>query len=215
MDINSIAHNQLKDVSTGQMVTLESLWKDKACVIIFFRRWGCVFCRVWAKEISKIAPVLRENNVRLIGVGVEELGVEDFVNGKFFDGDVDKSTYKALSFKRFGLFSILAALFSSEARAAMARGRQLKVGGDMRGDKVQVGGALVVSAGGKEVLLNFKQERPAEHLPNIKFFEALGIQHLAPKEENSPVVNGVNEEEPKCTEDTCSVPAKEEVKTET
>lgn len=31
-------------------------------------------------------PIFKENNVRLIGVGVEPLGVEEFIEGKFFDG---------------------------------------------------------------------------------------------------------------------------------
>ena len=39
-----------------------------------------------AKEISALQPIFKENNVRLIGVGVESLGVEEFIEGKFFDG---------------------------------------------------------------------------------------------------------------------------------
>lgn len=34
-----------------QPATLGNLCKDNACVVIFFRRWGCVFCRMWAKEV--------------------------------------------------------------------------------------------------------------------------------------------------------------------
>lgn len=69
-----------------QMETLESLWKEKSCVIIFFRRWGCLFCRQWAKDLGQISNILNNNNIRLIGVGPEELGVEEFRDGKFFDG---------------------------------------------------------------------------------------------------------------------------------
>lgn len=68
------------------METLENVWKDKTCVIIFFRRWGCLYCRLWAKEVSQIANILSNNNIRLIGVGPEQLGVEEFKEGKFFDG---------------------------------------------------------------------------------------------------------------------------------
>ncbi|KAJ8046168.1 Prostamide/prostaglandin F synthase [Holothuria leucospilota] len=39
-----------------------------------------------AKELSAIKPQLDANNVRLVGVGVEELGVEEFVQGKFWAG---------------------------------------------------------------------------------------------------------------------------------
>ena len=42
----------------------------------------------------------------MIGVGLEEFGVEEFVAGKFFDGelflDTQKKSYEAMGFKRFG-----------------------------------------------------------------------------------------------------------------
>ena len=31
-------------------------------------------------------PIFKENNVRLVGVGLEPLGLEEFIEGKFFDG---------------------------------------------------------------------------------------------------------------------------------
>ena len=31
-------------------------------------------------------PLIKENNVRLVGVGLESIGVEEFIEGKFFDG---------------------------------------------------------------------------------------------------------------------------------
>jgi len=63
--------------------------------------------RTWAKELSSgLAPTLKENNIRLIGIGLEELGVEEFVNRKFFDGG--KQAFflkkKALSYKKKAAF---------------------------------------------------------------------------------------------------------------
>lgn len=55
-------------------------------MILFLRRWGCLYCRLWAKEVSQIAQTLRENKIRLIGVGPEELGVKEFEEGKHLDG---------------------------------------------------------------------------------------------------------------------------------
>lgn len=37
-------------------------------------------------QLGEIAPVLKKNNIRLVGVGVEEVGAKDFIDGKFFDG---------------------------------------------------------------------------------------------------------------------------------
>lgn len=45
-----------------------------------------MFCRVAAKELSALAPHLAKANVRLIGIGLEELGVDEFIEGKFFAG---------------------------------------------------------------------------------------------------------------------------------
>ena len=45
-----------------------------------------MFCRLGAQEYSSIAPVLSQANVTLVGVGLEPLGVEEFVEKKFWVG---------------------------------------------------------------------------------------------------------------------------------
>ncbi len=45
-----------------------------------------MYCRLAAREVSAIKPILDSNNVKLVGVGLEDLGVEEFLEGKFFDG---------------------------------------------------------------------------------------------------------------------------------
>jgi prostamide/prostaglandin F2alpha synthase len=126
-------------------VAMESLWEKQTSVVIFFRRWGCVFCRLWAHDLKEISPILKENNVRLVGVGPENIGVEEFVAGNFFDGgiansivvifpsidgfdaflelfiDTEKKTYNGLGFKRFNWFSVIAALFTKVSRDAISR----------------------------------------------------------------------------------------------
>ncbi|XP_015519828.1 prostamide/prostaglandin F synthase-like [Neodiprion pinetum] len=178
VDLTNISQNKIKNLTTGEVVPLESLWKDQTVVIVFFRRWGCMLCRVWAKEVSAIADLLKEHNVKLIGVGVEDFDSQEFVDGKFFKGelyvDIDKKTYAGLGFKRYNYFSVIASLFSGESRAAINKGRELKVSGNYKGDGLQNGGALVVKEGGK-LLYSFKQDGPAQHVKNSKFLEVLGI----------------------------------------
>ena len=49
-----------------QKIACESFWQNSPCVIIFFRRFGCQFCRLAAKELSDtVKPVLDKNNIRL------------------------------------------------------------------------------------------------------------------------------------------------------
>lgn len=67
-------------------VKLESFWEKQTCVILFMRRFGWPTCRLHIKEVSTIHPRLEANNIRFVGIGVEELGVEDFVKGGFFPG---------------------------------------------------------------------------------------------------------------------------------
>lgn len=69
-----------------QVVEMKSLWEDQDCVIVFFRRFGWLFCRLAAKQLSDIKPQLDAHNVRLVGIGVEELGAEEFIEGKYFSG---------------------------------------------------------------------------------------------------------------------------------
>lgn len=46
----------------------------------------------------------------------------------------------------------------------------LDLGGDLKGDWVQVGGALVVEKGGN-VLRHFVQTGPGQHLPNLEILK--------------------------------------------
>ena len=55
-------------------------------------------CRAWALDLSSIKPQLDAQGIGLVGVGVEELGVQAFVDGKYFDGGNENSTIKFFFF---------------------------------------------------------------------------------------------------------------------
>ncbi|GBL76208.1 Prostamide/prostaglandin F synthase [Araneus ventricosus] len=123
-EAEAIAENQVKSAVSGDMVTMKSLWENQDCVITFFRRFGCQFCRLAAKQLSEIKPKLDEHNVRLVGIGVEEIGVKEFIDGKFFAGDlfidVEKKCYKDLQYKRYGILNLIPALFAKTSRDAVS-----------------------------------------------------------------------------------------------
>ncbi|CAH2098672.1 unnamed protein product [Euphydryas editha] len=216
-DVNAIGSQKVKSIPGGESVEMRSFWQDQNVAIFFFRRWGCMFCRLWAKELSEIAPVLKKNNIKLVGIGVEDAGSKEFVDGKFFDGDLyyvedrstyqmlgfkrfnivslmtlvrictmyaviffsdlyyveDRSTYQMLGFKRFNIVSLMTSLFWKQSREAIAKGKSMGLGGDLKGDWVQTGGALFVEKGGK-VLRHFSQTGPSDHLSNkdiLKLFD--------------------------------------------
>jgi len=124
--------------------------------------------------------------------------VEEFVEGQFFSGelyiDLQKKSYNFLNFKRLGL-TALASVFNKKGRAAMARAKEMKLGGNMKGDGFQNGGAIIIKAGGTEVLLMYKQDHPADHVDNNDVLTALGIPTTPETEAAMPKVQ--------CNEDVC------------
>lgn len=161
-----------------------------------------------AKELSLLSPQLVQANVRLIGIGLEETGLEDFVAGKFFDGelyiDTEKKSFKDLNYKKLGYLSLIPALLSRVAREAMRKSKEWAVGGDMKGDGFQNGGLLVVGPKGEKVLYEFKQENPAEHAENSAIAKALGLE-ITP--EAGKVADGTNLTDLEC-EEVCAMPSK-------
>ncbi|XP_026746236.1 prostamide/prostaglandin F synthase-like isoform X1 [Trichoplusia ni] len=195
---SEIGSQKVKSIATGETFELKRFWEDQNVAIIFFRRWGCMLCRLWAKELSEITPVLNKHNIKLIGVGVEEAGSKEFVDGKFFDGELyyvdDLSTYQRLGFKRFNVVTIITSLFWKQSRDAISKGRGLGLGGDTKGDWVQVGGAVLVQKGGN-VLRHFVQSGPADHLSNKDILKHFGLEN----EYNPETMANKKAEEKECT----------------
>ena len=66
-------------------------------------------------------------------------------------------------------------LFSSKWREAASRAKTIGVGGDVKGDGFQYGGALVIDKNGK-LLLEYKQEDAADHVSAEDVLKALNIK---------------------------------------
>jgi len=124
----------------------------------------------------------------MIGVGVEELGVEEFVEGKFFDGelyiDTQKKSYQDLGFKRLGFFSAIGSVLGKVGRAMISEAKSKGIDGNLKGDGMQNGGTIIVAPGGK-VLLSYKQESPADHVAIEDVLKALDISASAPAAEDT------------------------------
>lgn len=105
-----------------------------------------MFCRLAAQELSLLSPRLSQENVRLVGIGLEELGVEEFVEKKFWAGgkiiimlsmglwlncsfvsftelyiDEKKKSFNDLGYKRFSIWSLPGLLLSRIARSQAAK----------------------------------------------------------------------------------------------
>ena len=157
---------------------------------------------MYSRRLSTLKPQLDANNIRHVGIGLEELGVEEFVEGKFFDGelyiDLKKEAYQSMGYKRFGFFSAIGSIFTKKAKELMAEGKAKKIDGNLKGDAYQNGGTIIVTKDSK-VLLSYKQEQPSDHVEIEDVVKALGLSAATSSSE------GASSSEPKvvCNEDVC------------
>lgn len=168
-------------------------------------------CRLGAVKLSLLRPALEANGVKMVAVGLEQLGAEEFVEQKFFDGDVfvdeKKKTYQDLGYKRFNWLSIWKALLSAVTRRTISEARAQNISGNFSGDGLQNGGLLIVSKGGEEILLNHREEDVGDHVANGVILERLGIDasSVPPKAQQMPSeANTSASQQPVCTDEACS-----------
>ncbi|KAM9245262.1 prostamide/prostaglandin F synthase isoform 2-T2 [Dugong dugon] len=197
LDLARVGACVLKNAVTGEAVELRSLWQEQACVVAGLRRFGCMVCRWIARDLSSLKGLLDQQGVRLVGVGPEVLGLQEFLDGGYFAGelylDESKQFYKELGFKRYNSLSILPAALGKPVRDVAAKAKAVGIQGNLSGDLLQSGGLLVVSKGGEKVLLHFVQKSPGDYVPQESVLGALGIS-----------AEGCHASEPpQCVEDVC------------
>ncbi|XP_064137198.1 prostamide/prostaglandin F synthase isoform X2 [Loxodonta africana] len=149
LDLARVGACVLKNAVTGEAVELRSLWQEQACVVAGLRRFGCMVCRWIARDLSSLKGLLDQHGVRLVGVGPEALGLQEFLDGGYFAGelylDESKQFYKELGFKRYNSLSILPAALGKPVRDVAAKAKAVGIQGNLSGDLLQSGGLLVVS----------------------------------------------------------------------
>ncbi|XP_037684649.1 prostamide/prostaglandin F synthase isoform X2 [Choloepus didactylus] len=179
LDLARVGACVLQNAVTGEAVELRSLWQERACVVAGLRRFGCLVCRWIARDLSGLQGLLEQHGVRLVGVGPEALGLQEFLEGGYFSGelylDESKRFYKELGFKRYNSLSILPAALGKPVRDVAAKAKAAGLQGNLSGDLLQSGGLLVVSKGGEKVLLHFVQKSPGDYIPQESILQALGI----------------------------------------
>nr|XP_023483458.1 LOW QUALITY PROTEIN: prostamide/prostaglandin F synthase [Equus caballus] len=179
VDLARVGACVLKHALTGEAVELRSLWQEQACVVAGLRRFGCMVCRWIARDLSSLKGLLDQHGVRLVGVGPEALGLQEFLDGGYFAGelylDESKQFYKELGFKRYTSLSILPAALGKPVCDVAAKAKAVGIQGNLSGDLLQSGGLLVVTKGGDKVLLHFVQKSPGDYVPQESILQALGI----------------------------------------
>ncbi|KAE8593339.1 hypothetical protein XENTR_v10019079 [Xenopus tropicalis] len=179
VDLAKVGTILVKNALSGEMVELKSLWKEKTTVLLFLRRFGCQICRWIAKDIGKLKASCDAHQIRLVGIGPEEVGLKEFLEGNFFNGelyiDESKESYKTLGFKRYSALSVIPAALGKKVRDIVTKANADGVQGNFSGDLLQSGGMLIVSKGGEKVLLHFIQDSPGDYVPLESIVQTLGI----------------------------------------
>ncbi|XP_073459682.1 prostamide/prostaglandin F synthase [Aquarana catesbeiana] len=197
VDLAKLGAILVKNAITGETVEFQTLWKDNTSVIFFLRRFGCQICRWIAKDVSQLKESLDANQIRLIGIGPETVGLQEFLDGKYFTGelylDESKQSYKELGFKRYNALSIVPAALGKKVRDIVTKANADGVQGNFSGDLLQSGGMLVVSKGGEKALLHFVQDSPGDFVPLDTLVTALGI-----------TADVTSSQRPECNDEVCT-----------
>ncbi|VDK30762.1 unnamed protein product [Dibothriocephalus latus] len=142
-----------------------------------------------ALELSRFQSALDSRGVRLIGVGHDVDGVEEFQREQFFSGelylDPKKEVYAAMGYGSVSVLSGIGSLFRSAGRALVRETKDKGVKGNQKGDGWQLGGLLVIEKGGR-VLYSFQQQQVTENPDYSKVAEVLGVK----EEELTPLRSG-------------------------
>ncbi|XP_068098495.1 prostamide/prostaglandin F synthase [Hyperolius riggenbachi] len=197
VDLAKLGAILVKNAVSGEMVELKALWKENTSVLFFLRRFGCQICRWIAKDVSKLKESFDANQISLIGIGPESLGVKEFIDGGYFKGDLyldeSKQSYKELGFKRYNALSVVPAALGKKVRDISTKANADGVQGNLSGDLMQSGGMLIVSKGGEKVILHFVQESPGDYVPLDTLATTLGI-----------TADVTPSQQPQCNDDVCT-----------
>jgi prostamide/prostaglandin F2alpha synthase len=166
--------------SDKAQVRLGDLWKEQGVLLCMFRRWGCAMCRISAVNISGLHDILDQNNIALVGIGVEELGIDEFMEEQFFSGvlhvDYERRAYKALSCNINTWRNLWGLLDGALDFLKVAEGKGYK--NNLKGDIGQLGGTFLIAKGGQSLYEHMQTSTSFE--PDLKkIVEALGVEFPA------------------------------------
>lgn len=175
--IKDIELEKIHGPSDSNYIKLGSLWEDQTAVVHILRRFGCKLCRANALELQKIVPALEANNVRVVAVGIEKLGLEEFQQAGYWKGELymdnGKKIHQALDLKMVGILGTVKMIFANEdVKAALKKSKD--VPGNLKGDGRQLGATFVVAKGGA-MLMDFRQKDFADHPSGASILEACGL----------------------------------------
>ncbi|KAJ9054196.1 hypothetical protein DSO57_1017159 [Entomophthora muscae] len=153
--------------ANGHFVLVSSLWKSKTVLLKVLRRFGCPLCRYESRLLSELKPEFEFLGIRLVAIGFERVGLEDFIAGGFWEWelfiDTERSIYTALNLHKVSVSTGLRNMVSASTLAATAAAHRAGIFGDLRGDDFQLGGTFVVERATGKLLYEYRQKFAASY----------------------------------------------------
>ncbi|GJP31769.1 hypothetical protein CLOM_g14977 [Closterium sp. NIES-68] len=162
---------------SDEVVKIGSFWQTQPVLIHFLRRFGCRICRGGAMDMSRAIPHLQKAGVRVVAIGLDHLGLDEFVDGGYWKGELyiddGKRAYQALELKSISYWQVAyQLLFDKTVKKSL--GDTANVKGDLAGDGLQLGATLALDKGGK-LLHEFRQLTVADHPSPEELLQRFGI----------------------------------------
>jgi len=135
-----------------------------------------------AAALSKLKPYLATQNVRLIGIGADREGFDDFVRGGFFKNgdalylDPTRKIYRALGLAENGCCNGCFGIFGSRSQISKYLSMSQKKGfiNNLRGDMTLMGGHFALQRGGEQAYAHYQTTEDME--PNHRqMCQSLGV----------------------------------------
>jgi len=158
----------LKDTS-GNPVSLSSLWQEKPLLLAFTRHFGCTQCKEMLDELVAGRKQIEDSglNIAVIMQGTQEASAEfakKFAPGLRVLADPERKAYQAFGLERGNLFQTF---FNPKVWSAVKRSREkgYQIEPPPAGqDAMQMSGTFIISTRGK-VELPYYYDHIADHPP--------------------------------------------------
>lgn len=132
-------------LSTGEVVSLRSLYEKERLALVFLRHFGCLFCREQVRELKKL-PNLNIVFVTLAGASETEAFKKRMGSPHRFVCDPGRELHQRFDLKRGGLAQLVSPHIVLRTLTLMFRGLFI---GMPQGDVKQLPGVFVIEPDGR------------------------------------------------------------------
>lgn len=186
--LDLIKNKKVFHADTKVEIDFKNFWVDlepeQTVFIMFFRNFGWVFCKAGALDLSKTYEKINQefpSKFKLIGIGVEHRGYDDFRKGKFFSHEIyidkKKGIYTALQYKKPGILSCYGFCSKNvwEVKSkndVKYKDKKIGIEMDPKKDMFQMGGSFLINQKG-EILLEHIDAFYGDHAKEDEIMEAV------------------------------------------